>query len=286
MAGCWIAMEKWSLVLLGIVVVQCATMQPQQRYPEPPVKPEIHVKRGTQGTVSITFALSGSGDDASPSLRFVRSIKSITVVIRLPDTDIADTLRPILSSSGQISEERNTASLTIHGEALWDNPRGVEFGKVEVRLIIETFSPKKYESVQTFVLPQPKPEQRAQPPLKLEGRVEFEGDSVVVFVLLAERVRLLNREYFPSSERLRVMVYDAQGHLVWNSAEGRMFLQVIGAVEPQEIGGIQRYELRWGRRDRRGRRVPPGKYMARLILPIVPAPLQTEVEFTLGESDE
>jgi len=149
-----------------------------------------------------------------------------------------------------------------------------------------TFDGKKYESVHQFQLPPPQAAQQAQPPLRLEGRVEFENDSVVVFVVLAERLRFLEREYFPTSERLRVKVYDPDGNVIWNSAEGRMFLQVIGPVEPQRIGELHRYELRWALRDRRGRRVPPGKYRAALILPIVPAPLKTEVEFRIGEGDE
>ncbi len=276
---------RW--ILLGtVILVQCTMMESGKQYPEPPVKPTVTAKRGGQGTVSLTVALSGSGNDQSPSLRFVRSLKDMHLIVHVPGTSFYDTLHPLLSSSGQISEELNTASLTIHGEATWENPQGVEFSSLEVHVLITTFDGKKYESVHQFQLPPPQPAQRAQPPLRLEGRVEFEGDSVAVFVVLAERLRFLEREYFPTSERLRVKVYDARGTLVWNSAEGRMFLQVIGPVEPQRIGELHRYELRWALRDRRGRKVPPGKYRAELILPIVPAPLKTEVAFRIGEGDE
>lgn len=279
-------MKQLFQLLLLFFVIQCQTMdQGKEKYPEPPFRPELTAKRTFGGTVTFSLALTGSGTDESPSLRFVRSIRDITLIVRTP-SGREDTLDPILSSSGQVSQDYKTASLTIHGEALWDNPSAEPFDSLTVHLLIETFDAGNYLATYTFFLPPVQQSQQVQPPLKIEPRIEQEDDSTIVFVLLAERVRFLEREYFPTSERLRVEIYDQKGNLLWSSAVGRAFLQVIGPVEPQSIGEVYRYELDWNGTDQNGQKLPPGHYTAKLILPIVPAPMQATVEFTLPLQNE
>jgi len=89
---------RW-LLLGTMMLVQCTMMQSGKQYPDPPVKPTVAVKRGGQGTVAITVALGGSGTDQSPSLRFVRSLKDMHLIVHIPGTSLYDTLHPLLSSS-------------------------------------------------------------------------------------------------------------------------------------------------------------------------------------------
>lgn len=96
------------------------------------------------------------------------------------------------------------------------------------------------------------------------------GDSVFVFVLDLLRLRPIEDEYFPNSERLRIEIKNELGKTIWNSDKDLNFLQVIGQVEPTEVGRMHRYIVPWNRRDNNGNYVTEGKLNVAYILPVKP----------------
>ncbi len=104
--------------------------------------------------------------------------------------------------------------------------------------------------------------------LELVPEVGFAEDEIV-FRLRARRLLPPPQEYFPTSERLRVELFDGIKQL-WSSAAGVMFLQVIGEVEPQQPGQEQLYEYRWSAQLGSGEVLPSGHYHVCMSLPAQP----------------
>jgi len=104
--------------------------------------------------------------------------------------------------------------------------------------------------------------------LELVPEVEF-AEHEIVFRLRARRLLPPPQEYFPTSERLRVELFDGIKQL-WSSANGVMFLQVIGEVEPQQPGQEQLYEYRWSAQLGSGEVLPSGRYRVCMSLPAQP----------------
>ncbi|MCX7909331.1 MAG: hypothetical protein N2560_07435 [Ignavibacteria bacterium] len=95
-------------------------------------------------------------------------------------------------------------------------------------------------------------------------------DSLILFVLDLLRLEPADDEYFPSSERLRIEITSQLGKPIWNSDFNMYFLQVVGKVEPLEVGKVYRYVIAWNRRDNNGQYVGSGTFNVAYILPIKP----------------
>lgn len=109
------------------------------------------------------------------------------------------------------------------------------------------------------------------------------SDSLVLFGIDVVRITTPNDEYFPTSERLRVEIQNMLGKTIWRSDEDAYFLQVIGEVEPKEIGSCYRYVKLWNRQNNAERFVEKGKFRAILTLPIHPKPITKYLEINFGE---
>lgn len=107
------------------------------------------------------------------------------------------------------------------------------------------------------------------------------ADTIIVFVLDLLRVKPPKDEYFPTSERLRIEITNKMGKVVWNSDYDLNFLQVIGQVEPVEVGKVQRYIVPWNRVDNSGNFVDEGDLSVSFVLPIKPSKLVTTMKLIL-----
>lgn len=59
-----------------------------------------------------------------------------------------------------------------------------------------------------------------------------------------EKLKYMDEYYFPSSERLRVIIKDAKGSTLLNTGgDGKNFLTEVTAVEPQIVGEKRNYEF-------------------------------------------
>lgn len=109
------------------------------------------------------------------------------------------------------------------------------------------------------------------------------SDSLVLFGIDVIRISSPGEEYFPTSERLRIEIQNMLGKTVWRSDEDVYFLQVIGDVEPREIGSCYRYTKFWNRKDNNGKFIAKGKFKVILTLPIHPKPITKYLEINLGK---
>jgi hypothetical protein len=95
----------------------------------------------------------------------------------------------------------------------------------------------------------------------------------------AMRMRLVDGEYLPSSEDIRVFI--RQGLKVfWQSNAGMSYLTVISPVRPERPGEHSLYSVEWTGTDSFGTPLPPGEYTADILIPAKPAPYQTQITFS------
>lgn len=104
-------------------------------------------------------------------------------------------------------------------------------------------------------------------------------ESSVLIGVNATRNRIIEGEYLPSSEDVRVIIRSGF-KTIWKSNDGMAFLTVITPVRPESVGEISTYSLDWDGNDTQGQPLRPGEYTADIIIPSRPAPYQTQITFT------
>jgi|GEM_PF-4298038 len=114
-------------------------------------------------------------------------------------------------------------------------------------------------------------------PLSLYPFVENLSDSSLDLGLLAVRKKFAD-EYIPNSEIIRIEVLNDKNKTVFNSQEGKAFMQIIMSVEPQNLGDYYIYQYSWDYRNNNGSRVPSGEYTVKMMIPAVPKPYITEIK--------
>ncbi|MBU3741346.1 MAG: hypothetical protein FGM24_03560 [Candidatus Kapabacteria bacterium] len=93
-----------------------------------------------------------------------------------------------------------------------------------------------------------------------------------------QRVWLPEQEYLPSSEDVRVTVFNASGTEVWNSGSGMAFLTMITSVQPQERGDVATVSRIWNGQTSSGTTVPKGTYTAEILIPAIPFPYRSTLD--------
>lgn len=96
------------------------------------------------------------------------------------------------------------------------------------------------------------------------------NDSLFLFSLDLIRIKPSGEEYFQTSERLRIYIKNNLGKIVWSSDFDLNFLQIIGKVEPEEVGKVRRYLVPWNRISNERKFVESGEFEVVFILPIKP----------------
>lgn len=190
----------------------------------------------------------------------LHTLERIRVRLRSPEGELLE-VAEIVPNLGGMARESGEASLALHGEVLLQQAPAT----IPTRVLLE------YELVTSSgVVQQRQWVQRWHIDGALELAPELEADSEgVSFRLRVRRLQSVPAEYFPSSERLRIELFEGTKRL-WGSQDGVAFLQVIGAVEPTQLGAESVYEYRWNGRLRSAEQLPPGVYAVRLSLPVRP----------------
>lgn len=270
----------WLGIVLGISMMGiqgCSSGVERERgYPVPLVQPLVEARRAQGGDVLLDFQLVGEGGDTSASMGFVRAVRKVYTIMRHPEYGVLDTVRYTLSSGS--GERDGMATLELNGRERWTNMKAIVYDSLLSETVIELTDRTKYSTLQTFLLPVEDKKDAALLPITLKGLVENVTDSSAVFVALATRNRIVDEEYFPSSEQLRVVLSGAHG-IVWSSQMQQVFMDAVYPVEPAFVAEVKRYELVWNGRDNQGRVVPPGEYSAQLVLPVLPHAYSTVIPF-------
>ncbi|HYF02266.1 MAG TPA: BsuPI-related putative proteinase inhibitor, partial [Patescibacteria group bacterium] len=100
-----------------------------------------------------------------------------------------------------------------------------------------------------------------------------------LFTLNAKRNRSNGKEWMPSSENFRVIIFSAKGGEVWNSSFNMNYMTVVGDVKPVKVGTTEHYEMLWTGVGNNKQQVPAGTYTAQLIIPARPIPYTATVDF-------
>lgn len=193
--------------------------------------------------------------------QWLRAIQRFDIVLRDPSGDTVERvlLYPTFGGTSTPSGERS--SLLLQAEARLQRSAA----DIPAVVVAEYSAQTPFGELRGEALLQ---RQHSAGALLLMPMVEH-SDSALLCRLRVRRVRAVPGEYFPSSERLRLELF-AGARRIWSSADGMAFLQVIGPVEPTEIGTESTYEYRWDGRLPSGERLPAGKYTLRLSLPARP----------------
>ncbi|MBU3698417.1 MAG: hypothetical protein FGM33_00180 [Candidatus Kapabacteria bacterium] len=117
--------------------------------------------------------------------------------------------------------------------------------------------------------------------LALMPEISQGSDSGYVFTLRATRRRVVEGEYFPSSEQLRISVVNAKGATVWSSDHGMAYLTVIMPVEPEQKGSSHVYQQEWNGITLDGEPLRPGRYRVTFLLPVRRASYSTTLDITI-----
>ncbi len=255
-------------VLLGVLLSMCGGYRGERAAA---VLPQLQWQLETTPTQTVLRLRAGAHTE--PEVHGLRTLERIHLQLFRLDGQLLEELELVPSLGGMAPRDSQAESLMLAEQALLktapsDIPgqlRGVcrcvtAFGEFTQEVVLQRF--------------------HRSGALVLAPSVEV-SDSGVTFRLRARRVQPVAGEYFPSSERLRVELFQG-GKRWWSSAEGVAFLQVIGAVEPTEVGAEVEYSLRWDGRLPTGERLPAGDYQLRLTLPARPQEYVLELPFRWG----
>ena len=98
------------------------------------------------------------------------------------------------------------------------------------------------------------------------------GEKEVKFKMSSLRIKEINDEYLPNSNNFILIVNNEKGRVIYNSALGKDYLQVISKIAPMNIGESFTRECVWNYLDNDGKKVGKGKYNVNLVIPSKPTP--------------
>ncbi len=278
----------YSLVVVCVCAVAgCGSSEGAAKklsYPPPQADFTINIERTMGGDLNVAMKLTGTGADTSRAVSFVRSIQKVHTLLYHPESGFLDSLVYTLASS--FAEHDSTETMILEAQARWTNALGIPFDSLYTQTFITVRGGNTFAVEKGFSLPARTEKHNAVLALELKGWVENTTDSSVLFVALAERKRMIDSEYFPSSERLRVVITGEDGTTVWNSSAVQIFMQMTAPVDPKNNGEVRRYEMPWNGMDMQGKPVPPGTYNVLLMLPARPSPYSVVIPFHWKESHD
>lgn len=261
------------------ILVACRTFQqPLEQFGQyaPPVPPHIEL-RLERRTLSIEVKFTTLRDTTSPLHHFVFGVDSITALLQLRGRSNFDTTLYFALINGTTGFREKIDSISTEGIAYWSNPLGLTIDTLHCEIRISTLAGNRYAVRLDTVLALPFD---SMPPfITVTPFIDAATDSSVTFALLAQRNRGTGEDYHPTSERLRVEIFDEHGNLRFASNAGMNYLQEIGSIEPQRRGELKRYTFEWPGTDNDGNPLPPGRYTAVLSIVAKPYPYTARIAF-------
>lgn len=234
------------------------------------------MERGKSGSVKVTFEFKAK-IDTTQEYNFVANIQDVLCIVHNNELSIHDTLNLTLVN-GSTGIDGTNDSIIASGSNAWINRTGANFSSLECELVI-IMRDKQYKYYETFDLPAISEEQYSRMVMKATPFLDEVTDSTITFALLAERLRPVNDDYHPNSEKFRVEIFNAKGALVFNSNFGMNYMQMISHVEPYRVSEKKRFEYLWDGKGNNKLPLPAGKYKAVLTMVVKPISYGAEIEF-------
>jgi len=266
----------WSVFL---VLVSCRTMQSSTellRSADPPVRPQIKVEFD-RGVITLDVRFTTLRDSTSRAHHFVFGIDSIIAHLQLRGRSQFDTTLYLALINGTSGLREKVDSIGTAGLASWTNPLGLAIDTLRWSITVHTLMRDRY-TIQ-FDTVMALPADSTPPFMSVTPFIDLQTDSNITFALLAQRNRGVGEDYHPTSERLRLEIFDEHGTLRFASNAGMSFLQQVMPVEPRRRGELKRYTFEWPGFDNEGNLLPPGRYIAVLSLVAKPYPYTASIPF-------
>lgn len=265
------------LLWVMVLVSGCRTASPPESHDiPPPVRPILKLEF-QRGGLNIAARFETLRDTTSPLHHFVFSIDTLRAVLQIRGRAHYDTVLVLPQISGTTGIREKIDSISVEGFDRWSNPLGIPLDTVRYRLELTTLQRQRYAVTFDTVLALPA--DSTLPYVSVTPFIDVRTDSTITFALLAQRHRGFGEDYYPTSERMRVEIFDDKGQLRFSSNYQLDFMQAIAPVEPKFRGDVKRFTFEWPGVDNTGEPLPPGHYVARLSLVTKPYPYSAQIEF-------
>lgn len=216
---------------------------------------EVRGTRLPDSSVRLSFISEPRIRTEDPTIRWVE------VAVRSSETSPSDTL--VMNNTDVVVEGSRYGKLLI-GSVVWEGNDAKTSQSAIADVSVLTSSDH-------LVFTQPITYQPATP-LELLPFTTRVSDSLLTIGVVAIRVFKPQGEYLPSSERLRLIISDQKGNVVWRSDAGMQFMTIVGQIEPTLEGRTEQYTSQWNGVDLQGNPVRPGTYDCEILIPARPTP--------------
>lgn len=232
------------------------------------ISPQLVIEQQDDRSFYLGMTASAAGE-GSPQMAALNSIRSVGFIVFDADGNLIDSL--YTERIGRSGLGGGDASLTASAGTEW-RPAPPVPQKLRIVMYMRTSGgvwPK--EVITSFDEP------LYAEPVVLNLDYAPSGNGLE-FVLTAQRVaEAPEGEYLPSSEAFRIEVYNGPT-LYWSSSRGKAFAQMIGQVEPSEIGGKAEYRAVWPGVDSTGKAAGKGALTVVATIPAKPNPYTVRKE--------
>ncbi len=225
---------------------------------------EIRGMRLPDSSVRFSFVAEPRIRTADPTIRWVE------LSVRSSDIAAPDTL--VMNTSDIVVEGSRHGKLLI-GSVLWEGPSAAASASAQSEVSVLTSSDHLVYSQAISYQP--------ATPLDMLPFSYRTSDSLLTVGVVAVRVFTPKGEYLPSSERVRLIISDQKGNVVWRSDAGMQYMTLVGQVEPTLEGRTEQYTSQWNGVDLQGNAVRPGTYECEIVIPARPTPysVRTSVQW-------
>ena len=259
----------------------CGTTQIIDKNP-PPYIPEVSISFNNNNAL-FNFSLQANKNDIKDKFDFINSITIVKIDVISKEDSVIHTLDfSQLDLKGTTNKETQT-SLTISGVTNWILPAKINLKDYIYRFKIFANN-KFYNMTKTYSQLHTEVEEELSA-LSLEPYIAEQTYNSAIFGVVAKRNRIVENEYIPTSETLRVDILNQKGAVVWSSGMGQNFLQVINPVLPKSTGESHKYTVEWD--GFASNRIPlnPGDYIVRMTIPAKPNPYTASIELKWKMND-
>lgn len=264
--------------LIALAMISCSSSVVYKSLDEMPIKPKYHLDYSTGDTIEIAIELTQSLKKSKVEDSFIRNLKSIRAGIHAASKDI-DSISSEEIKYSEVSDVSDESLSNLNSKAVlkWNKPEYINSNMLSFNLSLVS---ERIIYRGQISLPEIAKNSHigAEESLKLESQIQVENDSTVLFKVLARRLFLVDNEYIPNSETIRLEILSETGKIVYSSNKNSNYFQVIKRVLPEEIGNVYVYKIYWNGKDNDLKELAMGQYDVRLTIPAKPKPYITQTK--------
>lgn len=256
--------------LIAFTLISCSSSIVYKSLEELPVKPTYYLDYRDGDSLEIGIELTQSLQKSKIEESFIRNFKAVNVGIHALSKDIDSiNTEEILYSEKPNTSDASLSYVSTKAALRWIKPKYINSNMISINLSLVS---EKIVYRGQVSLPEIARNSNigVDASLRLRPIIHFENDSTVVFKVLAQRLFLVDNEYIPNSETLRLEIFSDSGKLLYSSNKNANYFQVIKKVLPEEIGNTHEYKIYWNGLDNEMGNLPKGNYDVRLTIPAKP----------------